>query len=386
MAFSTVSALVVIVVWQRLLVGAAGSTLTLLNVLYNGSVNAETISGGSPFDSAKLSTVANSTSYDWWYFDVVSSSSSNESISVLFYNTGPNAFAGGDPNSPLSVQVSGSFPNGTTFNYAMPVTVQAVIEQSELGVSGDWQGTGLSFSGSNPQTAGGLFKIEFESPKLGLFGSINMKSANRKIANSHVQRAPGRYSCGPDVPGSNELTIPGVGWINAVPDADADVDLTVDGVPFLFAGIGYHDKNWGIEPLNKFISLTYWGHARVGPYSVVWGFNIIPGGQLYPSAAVAKDGRLLTVNCAPDGLFIRPWGANNEYPPTVTTGTPQGLEIVYDLGYQGILSLNVTTGLILVDSPYHQRFLGSVQGTLTKGCNQTFEGKAIFEQFRFIGL
>jgi hypothetical protein len=33
-----------------------------------------------------------------------------------------------------------------------------------------------------------------------------------------------------------------MGWANAVPDADAVVNMTIDGLPLMFEGIGYHDK------------------------------------------------------------------------------------------------------------------------------------------------
>jgi hypothetical protein len=36
--------------------------------------------------------------------------------------------------------------------------------------------------------------------------------------------------------------LPQVGWANAIPDAIADVDLTLDGTPIKFTGVGYHDS------------------------------------------------------------------------------------------------------------------------------------------------
>lgn len=32
------------------------------------------------------------------------------------------------------------------------------------------------------------------------------------------------------------------GWLNALPDADAVVDLNVNGTKVQFSGLGYHDK------------------------------------------------------------------------------------------------------------------------------------------------
>ena len=36
--------------------------------------------------------------------------------------------------------------------------------------------------------------------------------------------------------------MPGVGWANAVPDANAIVDFEVAGKKLAFSGVGYHDK------------------------------------------------------------------------------------------------------------------------------------------------
>ena len=61
-----------------------------------------------------------------------------------------------------------------------------------------------------------------------------------------------------------------------MPDADATVDLTVGGVPLQFAGAGYHDSNWGADPFVGNLAHTYWGHARVGPFSVVFSDALDP--------------------------------------------------------------------------------------------------------------
>jgi hypothetical protein len=175
-----------------------------------------------------------------------------------------------------------------------------------------------------------------------------------------------------------------------VPDADATVDLTVHGTPLRFAGLGYHDKNWGLAPFAADVAHTYWGHARVGPYSVVWSNALVPTGsgnatKEYFSGAVAKDGRLITVSCAQDASVVRPWGANDAYPPTYSTGPPQGLAISFDLGAEGALELNVTSYLTVINVESYQRQLGSVKGGL-KGCKEEYEGKALYEQFKLIGV
>jgi hypothetical protein len=90
--------------------------------------------------------------------------------------------------------------------------------------------------------------------------------------------APPRYNCGPDVPGTSEIAFLNVGWANAVPDADATVEFNINGSLLQFTGLGYHDQNWGLSPFIDDVSHTYWGHARVGPYSVVFSDVQSPAG------------------------------------------------------------------------------------------------------------
>lgn len=164
------------------------------------------------------------------------------------------------------------------------------------------------------------------------------------------------------------------------------MDLTIGDTLLHFAGLGYHDKNWGLTPFFSNVAHTYWGHARAGPYSIVWSDGQIPenDGTLkeYVSGMVAKHNKLITVSCDPDAVAVRPWGVNDEYPPTIATGPPQGISVTIDLGDEGTLALNITSELILINEPYYQRFIGVVSASLD-GCE--YGGKALYEQFRFIG-
>lgn len=47
-------------------------------------------------------------------------------------------------------------------------------------------------------------------------------------------------------PGVSQEIIPNIYWANAVPDAIAVVDFTINGKALNFKGVGYHDKNWGV--------------------------------------------------------------------------------------------------------------------------------------------
>ena len=97
---------------------------------------------------------------------------------------------------------------------------------------------------------------------------------------------------------------------------------------------------------------------------------------------VSRNNKLITVSCAENSVVVRPWGANDEYPPTISSGPPQGVYIEVDLGAEGTLHLNITNELTIVDSGVYQRFIGSVYGDLNGG--NTIEGRALHEQFKLI--
>lgn len=203
----------------------------------------------------------------------------------------------------------------------------------------------------------------------------------------HLQVAPASYGCSLDKPGVQEIVFNNVGWAVAIPDANAVVNLDVRGSQLSFTGLGYHDHNWGITPFAESAAHTYWGHARIGPFSLTWSDALVPvdGGNLTEkfSSAVSKDGKSVIVSCVQDAVVVRPWGTNDLYPPTVTTGPPQGLELVFDLGSEGVLRANITSQLVLVNAGFYQRFLGGVTAELN---GEKFEGgRALYEQFKLIG-
>lgn len=209
-----------------------------------------------------------------------------------------------------------------------------------------------------------------------------------------MQRAPSHYPCGPNIDGIALEVVPHVGWANAVPDAHATVSLAFtsssDNATIAFAdGVGYHDKNWGDQAFLASIQQWYWGHARLGPYSLVWFDAFDLGGVEYFSGYVAAEGAegapVAFSSCMAEAVVVRPWGENSTFPPNVTTGLPQGLEVVSKLADGGVLRANVTTGTVVVgpESGY-ARALGRVVGGVEGG--EVYEGRALFEQFDLIGI
>ena len=105
-------------------------------------------------------------------------------------------------------------------------------------------------------------------------------------------------------------------------------------------------------------------------------------GNEYVSAYVAQDGQILTASCTTNSIKVRPAGENDTYPPTVTSGNPEGYSIIIDLGNDEILSVNATAKTVLLQAEtLYTRSSGSLEGRLNGGPLLT-GGVALFEEFK----
>ncbi len=180
---------------------------------------------------------------------------------------------------------------------------------------------------------------------------------------------------------------PGILWNNAVPDSVATAHFVIGGQPFLWEGRGYHDHNWIDQPLYPAVQSWLWGHATVGPYSVVWFDSRTLAGVEYRSGYVAKDGIIVEASCTDTSAIARPWGdgAAGVYPPDITSPAPAGMLATFSLGAGRQLVVNVTTDLILDENPVYVRALGKATGTLSGvlGGDRVFYGKSLWDEFKF---
>lgn len=183
---------------------APAATTIFPGVLTNGPVTIETTSSDGTFlDEPKLSVSANETSYgksscfvvaivcssvcllipsslsrrllpDWWYFDAVSAST-NASVSIIFFNSGPQGFALQYTGSPVSALVSGNFANGTSFSMGPIPASSAMVQYNDNSISGQWADTGFSFAG-NGLGPGGMYVVQINSPEIGVQGTFSLRS------------------------------------------------------------------------------------------------------------------------------------------------------------------------------------------------------------------
>ncbi|KAG9233752.1 hypothetical protein BJ875DRAFT_377977 [Amylocarpus encephaloides] len=332
------------------------TTKTIPVQLATGNIIAEFISSAHGLEAPKLSA-ANSTSYDWWYFHAASPDFQS-AVAIVFFTAVNTAF----PLLSSSIDVTSSaisyrFPNGTNNIIGGPANI-AVVKTKGQGGSGDWNGTGMSWTGKPDLSA---FTVEIDNDAFGVKGKLKMEST-----------APAHYPCGPVRPGQNMQLAPRIGWANAVPDGDGEIYFNIRGSRLRFKGSAYHDMprlsplwNWGDRRWYADKVYESWGHARLGPYSIVWFSILSPGGTESVSAYVAKHNRIVTSSCAPTSLVVRP--LNAPYPPTIASPKNGDFSIVMDLGDAGVLRANVTrVTTVISGGPAYKRWAGTAVGKIER--------------------
>lgn len=78
---------------------------------------------------------------------------------------------------------------------------------------------------------------------------------------------------------------------------------------------------------------------------------------------------------------MRPTGKNSQYPPVLSSGSPQGFHIELDIGNEGVLQVNITTEVVLADAILYARWAGSMSGGVAGG--PVYKGVALYEEFKF---
>ena len=323
--------------------------------------------GSEGLDSPKLCPV-NSTTFDWWYFDAVQSHGNGQfsSVSIVFYTSTVEAFAllKSVPYKNPSVnilQVTISYPNNTVFDTFLNASQFDVITHGD-GVSGLYPDGSAVFTVASDLSHA---TIVVKAPELGVSGVLELTSS-----------APAHAPCAAASGDANLELMPHVGWVNAIPDSNAQGWFTVYGEPFEIQGHGYHDKNWGDQPFIESLASWYWGHAHIGAYSVVWFDTLDQKGTNRVSAYVAENGKIVEAQCS--GVSARPFGKGTEYPPKATDSMPAGLNVLFELP-QGQLNVTVQTNQVVIEgSGVYYRWAGAAMA-MVNGKQET--GIAQFEQF-----
>ncbi|KAL3260547.1 hypothetical protein ABHI18_004481 [Aspergillus niger] len=306
-------------------------------------------------EAPKLSEV-NTTVFEWWYFDVVSSANPNASVVLTFFTTTATAFPAVPPNSSsvLLTYAWATLPNGTTVvQSAVPIDASVMGDRDVN--SGGWEGTG----GWSGKESGYEAWVGWQGSRVN--GSIQLRNPTPPLlpcsTPEQVNRALGLGE--------------GLGWVSMVPDSHATVDLMVDGEKLQFTGYGYHDKNWGNRPFQNTVKTWSWGHVHIGSYSLVW-LQYTPrvgaDNSTTPirSAYLARDGKVVQSGCRTSIISIQERMTSSSYTVDVMMSG-------VDLQIQGTVE-------VAGDGKDYFRWNGVVSGTVE---GQRLDGGvAVFEGFR----
>ncbi|KAL3434763.1 hypothetical protein BDV09DRAFT_195463 [Aspergillus tetrazonus] len=300
------------------------------------------------FDSPKV-RAGNASAYDWWYFDAIGTDGVSSLAVVYFVEASESGFTVTENFTTQDfVQISGTFPNGTTFSDFL-FAENAIVSTMGDGSSGLWDGMGASWAGS-PDLSDYL--IMLDASHLGYEGTFSMHS---------VSCPSPHYPCSPKRTNETMEVLPGVGWASSISDADVTVNMTIHGSTLSFIGTGYHDKNWGVIPFTDAVGAWYWGHARMGPYSLVWLDSLTPSKDEHASGYVAYHGQILHAEC--NKMKVRPTGSNVYFPPQGDDSLPKGFIIEVDLGGElGVLKAELASKLATLTKPGYGRWIGTVNG------------------------
>lgn len=137
----------------------------------NGTITVEHLSEARNLDGFKMATPAARGSADFWYFDVLSGGGGNQTLNVVFFNSGEFK----EYPHPLAVQVSGVYANGTGFYFEALADEGVSITNGPDGVEGEWKGVG-SFKGSALDGPDVEYTITLDSPQMDISGTIVFKS------------------------------------------------------------------------------------------------------------------------------------------------------------------------------------------------------------------
>ncbi|KFA54485.1 hypothetical protein S40293_09550 [Stachybotrys chartarum IBT 40293] len=251
--------------------------------IFPAGVRPETVSNQTrtcshSFDAPKVLPVGD-TSYDWWYFDAVADDGV-QSLVVVFMQKGENSDFPG-PALTAYVQITRTLSNGTAFTETLPVD-QGIVSTSGLGTNGLWGNSNLSWVGAPDLSE---YQVRLNAADGTITGLFTLKSI-----------APPHGPSGSVEPGQSLELMPGVGWAVSIPDAVATVDV----------------NNWGSTLFTPNVGGWYWGHAHLGPYSLVWLDALTQGQDEYANGYIALDGEI--IRSGPDFMTVRPEGANSEHP------------------------------------------------------------------------
>ncbi|KAH9951856.1 hypothetical protein B0H21DRAFT_775486 [Amylocystis lapponica] len=348
---------------------------------------ASIVSGFEPFDGQYVHPSANNSIFEWWYSQAVSTATPDEgnppANAIVTFNQGQEFDTGETGLPEYYLTVSGSFPNGSVFSIEVP-TPSGDIQTYGPKVVGTWGTSGSFATAANLST----YTVFINASEYGVSGTLMIlsnaphhygcNSSTDPYASSALSALPPGTTLSP----AEEILYHQFGWANTIPGGSAIVDLVINGDPLVFAGHGYHDGNFGTQPLNVFVDSWYWLSAQVGPYDVVMSLQLPTNAtRELTTGYLARSGVILQNQCSilgtrtEDVSTLTPYGAVWDAANNVTV--PQGFIVEYNLDDGQQYSFNLTGLGQNPNAIIYRRWIGTASGGAVGEAQ--YEGTTVFE-------
>ena len=134
-----------------------------------------------------------------------------------------------------------------------------------------------------------------------------------------------------------------------------------------------------MTPFAQTVRSWYWGHGRLGEYSVVWFDSLTPNGSEFSSVFVSRRAEVPASQCG--AVQVRPYGENSTFPLAMSSGNAAGFRFTVQLSKDETLQVDVSAHTTLVSLPPYKRWTGNLQGGIQGSGHLT--GVALYEEFVF---
>jgi hypothetical protein len=139
-------------------------------------------------------------------------------------------------------------------------------------------------------------------------------------------------------------------------------------------GLGYHDHKWSDRPFHHSVKNWFWGHGRLGDYSIVWLFSEGHDGKIYSNAYLAHPNGKNVASC--ENSVSGPVTPN-----MVIVDTGNAFNLTFSLpGVQKFVMRVEKTKVIGKRGPF-TRWTGKISAEIQQG--YTLHGNALFQEFHF---
>lgn len=243
-------------------------------VYVNGTVSM----GGdplTPFDAPMLSEFNTSATEDWSFDSVSADGLSGFGVTVSRGNIVGHVSA-------QRIIFMAVWPNGTHYMNSFWAH-ESTVTSCPGKVIGSWY-------------TAGVMNVTFEATEDYKYALVTIDTPEVKGTYAITSMTPPVYPNGMVYPDSrgDPLFAPGMYWVENVPVGTVEVNVTMQGTPMVYSGIGGRERNWNSRPWAEISQSWDMARASVGPFSLLsWRYISNVDNQTYFNMVLMKEGRVI---------------------------------------------------------------------------------------------